>query len=1078
MKRFLALLLCLIMMLTMFPVSALAVDAEPEDVWAQITALEDRAAARRGADTVESRAAVYSGLVDQIIAIVEDSEGFVPGSIIRHGDFFYWDEADGTACGYSPRLRAQMRESAIPGADPEACSGIETVCYGTKGGYPYSTTVSAFQPYIGLDSSFSDEYEVRCNAIAQALGGTGTTYKTTDATVDAIAQAIETSAVVIFDSHGDTDYASGNDYTSRANTSYICLQSGSGLTTADQATVTGPYGSYKHAYYAGSGYYGMQYYCVDGTAISNHMTGTSPNGLLWMAICLGMATDGMHAPLRAKGVEVAYGYSQSVTFAGDYAWEKKFWQKMTDGAYVKDAIAYMKQQVGCPDPYTSSYPAWPIVVSSEDPYPGHGNVDKAQTVKSTWTLYTQYEITAVSNNTDWGAVRLQGTAITAIPNTGYYVDGYELLEGSAAVERDGNVFNVTPETDCTIQINFAPRDPAVVSFSVPEGVSCEAVNAFVGDEITLPAPTGEPAVESRSFRFLGWVDAPMAADSLDMPEYLAAGAKVKITGVEKTYYALYTYFVAVDGLEDDQFVRVDEAPHSWAGEYVVTYNGQYALTASADNLGSNAANKLGVKKAVVDLAAAGLTVEDNILSGVTDDVTYVVESVGDGKFTVKMKAANHYLAMAADTDSLTTYTSSNSDKTRWTLGWGSNGPVFANAQYPVRSLQYDDTGKVFSCYSAAKQPLTLFVKADGDNWYTTDPKEKTVCEEHSFGDWTVETEPTCTESGQQKRVCTVCGFTEREELAALGHDYAVIETVPPSCVEQGYTVYACTRCGDSYQDDFTHALGHSFDFVVTEPTCTEQGYTTFTCVNCGAVLIGNYVDPIGHAWDEGVVTTEPTETTPGVRTYTCTRCGETKTEEIPVLEHDCKISQFADVIEAYPYGTPEHEAIEWAFTHEPQITSGMNETTFGVGQTLTRAQAATFLYAAAGKPEFDAENAENPFKDVKMGKWYTTPVLWAYANGLVSGMNATTYGVNSNLTRGQIMVILYAWAGKPSVEGMENPYTDVPAGKWFTDAAVWAYNEGIESGADGKFVQSTPCTRESMVLYLYRYLEHKCLTNE
>ena len=199
--------------------------------------------------------------------------------------------------------------------------------------------------------------------------------------------------------------------------------------------------------------------------------------------------------------------------------------------------------------------------------------------------------------------------------------------------------------------------------------------------------------------------------------------------------------------------------------------------------------------------------------------------------------------------------------------------------------------------------------------------------------------------------------------------------------------------------------------------------------------------------------------------------GETPPEP-PV--HECAIAQFEDVIEAYPYGTPEHEAIEWAFTHDPQITSGMNETTFGVGQTLTRAQAATFLYAAAGKPEFDAENAENPFTDVKAGKWYTVPVLWAYSQGLVSGMSADTYGVNGNLTRGQIMVILYAWAGKPSVEGLENPYSDVPAGKWFTDAAIWAYDAGIDTGIeDGEelhFNQSAACVREAMVLYLYRYL--------
>lgn len=43
------------------------------------------------------------------------------------------------------------------------------------------------------------------------------------------------------------------------------------------------------------------------------------------------------------------------------------------------------------------------------------------------------------------------------------------------------------------------------------------------------------------------------------------------------------------------------------------------------------------------------------------------------------------------------------------------------------------------------------------------------------------------------------------------------------------------------------------------------------------------------------------------------------------------------------YGTPEHEAIDWAYTHDPQITAGMSATAFGTGETLTRAQAATFL---------------------------------------------------------------------------------------------------------------------------------------
>ena len=993
MKRLFALLLCMLLLLSLFPVSALAAKAEPTGLWEQITAIEDRATAVRGATTLETRAAAYSGIVDQVIAIVERSEGFVPGSLIRHGDFFYWDEADGTACGYSPRLRAQIREGADPNADPEAFSGTDTVCYGEKGGYPHSTTVSAFQPYVGIDSSFSAQYENRCNAIAQALGGTGTTYKTTNATIDNIAAALETSAVVIFDSHGDTDYANGYDYTSRANTSYICLQSGTGITSADQATVQGPYGSYKHAYYGGS-YGQMQYYMVDGTAITNHMSGTSPNGLLWMAICLGMATDGLQAPIRARGVEVAYGYSQSVTFAGDYAWEAKFWQKMIAGENVKDSIAYMKQQIGCPDPYTGSYPAYPIVVSSEDPYPGHGNVDANQTVYSTYTLYTQFEITAVANNPEWGSVSLRGQNVVATPKYGYYVDGYEILEGRANVTQNGNVFAVDPLSDCTIQINFAPRDPAVIHFSVPEGVSCADLDVYVGDEITLPAPEGEPAVEGRSFRFLGWVTAPMAADSLDAPEFLAAGTEVKVTETEKCYYALYTYFVPVDGLEDDQFLRVDEAPHSWANEYVLSVDGVKALSADPASFGSNINNKLGTKKAVVDLASLGCSYEGDILNHVKDEITYAIEPAEGGTWTIKMKNANQYLAMAANSDTLTCYTSSNSNKTRWTISYGDNGPVIANAMYPGRSLQFD--GTVFSCFSSAQQPLTLFAKAQGSNWYTTNPREKIVCDEHVFGDWSLETEPSCTETGVEARYCSVCGFKETRTVEALG-----------------------------------------------------------------------------HAWDEGVVTVEPTETEPGVLTYTCTRCGETRTEELPVLPHDCPCAAFEDMPE---YGTPEHEAIDWAFTQG--YTAGIDETHFGTGKSLSRAETATFLWTVSGKPEINEADFENPFTDVKPGKWYTKYVLWAKSQGLVDGYEDGTFRPNSELNRGEILTLLYAWAGKPSVEGVENPYSDVAPGKWYEAPAIWAYSEGIEQGENGLFARNTLVTRETFVLYLYRYMTHNQLLGD
>ncbi|MBQ6280738.1 MAG: hypothetical protein IJK69_01615, partial [Oscillospiraceae bacterium] len=53
---------------------------------------------------------------------------------------------------------------------------------------------------------------------------------------------MEQCGLVIFDSHGTTDYSGSNqDYTSRANSSYLCINSTSGLTSTDTATKTGSY---------------------------------------------------------------------------------------------------------------------------------------------------------------------------------------------------------------------------------------------------------------------------------------------------------------------------------------------------------------------------------------------------------------------------------------------------------------------------------------------------------------------------------------------------------------------------------------------------------------------------------------------------------------------------------------------------------------------------------------------------------------------------------------------------------------------------------------------------------------------
>lgn len=389
MKRIVAILLAIILALGLAPSAASAQSGRTDDtpfaerypqaieIWESIERIEQTQMSKRSVDLHEAAKAAY--------AIVEASDTTAPGTLEWHGEAFFWRTVDGAACGYNPGFRARVRKSATGMNAIMAEEPVETV----RGSVAGAKDVAVFQPYIGIDTSFTEQYANEGRSIASALGGTCTVYTKAQATIDSIAHALESCAVVIFDSHGDTDYYNGDDCVSRANTSYLCLQSGVGITEADQADVIGAFGRYSHAYYGGS-YGRMQYYMVDGTAIANHMTRKAPDSLLWMAICLGMATDGLNRPMRANGVQTVYGYSQSVSFTGDYAYEESFFYALKEGATVASAISMMKREQGKWDPAYKNYSqatavrnyvAFPIVVSDEDAYPGHGKVDALQSVK-------------------------------------------------------------------------------------------------------------------------------------------------------------------------------------------------------------------------------------------------------------------------------------------------------------------------------------------------------------------------------------------------------------------------------------------------------------------------------------------------------------------------------------------------------------------------------------------------------------------------------------------------------------------------------------------------------------------------
>ena len=112
-----------------------------------------------------------------------------------------------------------------------------------------------------------------------------------------------------------------------------------------------------------------------------------------------------------------------------------------------------------------------------------------------------------------------------------------------------------------------------------------------------------------------------------------------------------------------------------------------------------------------------------------------------------------------------------------------------------------------------------------------------------------------------------------------------------------------------------------------------------------------------------------------------------------------------------------------------------------------------------------------PFTDVDENDWFYDEVVYVYENGLMNGVENNQFAPNTATNRAMLATILYRLAGQPDVSG-DLPFTDVAAGTWYTDAVLWAAQNGIVNGlGENTFAPMNTLTREQLVTMLYRYAE-------
>ena len=741
MKRFLALLLTLVLVGTMIPTSYArkteAVELTAAD-YQKVDAVFDRIDDTE--DVHEKRNASETQLADAAQAVVLASENYVEGSLVRNGNAFTWMTDEGIRCAYNPRMRDIQKNVAETGDD-----AVYNEPVSTRGGWPAGNQVYLIGPYYGYDSDFTDQYKNEAKDIAKAIGDTDgyTLYSGKSATVDKVAEAVSKGAVVIFDSHGTTDYENGYDYVSGATSSYLCLTSTTGLTSKD--------------YDDGALYYSDGIY-INGATIANHMQSDSPNGFVWMALCLGMATDTLCQPLREKGVEVVYGYSQSVSFDGDYLYEETFWDNMRKGATVAEAVADMKNTwgnwdwstkiasyYGYNDGYSTisearkDYVAFPIVVSDEDTHPGQRKgsfygADSLQTVKSTYTLFSQYAITASSNDTSCGTVTVSGNTITATPREGYYAKDYTLLSGEALVSQDGNTFVIRAEADCAIQINFAPKEMTSI---ILIGVDVTVQSGYLGEPMTLPV-----AKAPKGCTFVGWTQEPLPQDTTIKPAYFTDSF---VPTESSMLYALYSYVEAGSNTGTGDYVKVTETPEDWSGEYLIVYeaagyifNGNLAIYDMVNNYRS-------------------VTIQNNTISQPAGEgYSFTIEKFGMG-YSIR-GASGNYIGNPGNSNALVTDSMPMDNR----ISLDANGNVNIIGQGGAY-LRFNNTAgqNRFRYYKSStyqnQKPVALYVKDGtfGTVYYTS--TGMLTCQ-HENAEVTGFVAATCTTPGYTgDTICPDCG---------------------------------------------------------------------------------------------------------------------------------------------------------------------------------------------------------------------------------------------------------------------------------------------------------------------------------
>ena len=163
-----------------------------------------------------------------------------------------------------------------------------------------------------------------------------------------------------------------------------------------------------------------------------------------------------------------------------------------------------------------------------------------------------------------------------------------------------------------------------------------------------------------------------------------------------------------------------------------------------------------------------------------------------------------------------------------------------------------------------------------------------------------------------------------------------------------------------------------------------------------------------------------------------------------------------------------------AFVYKNGLFSGTDSRSFSPNASMTRAMLVTVLYRLEGEPTVTGRSS---FTDVRSGAYYEKAVIWAAANGIVTGTDSTSFSPGAKVTREQLAAILYRYAQYRKLDtdasAKLNSFTDADSvSAYASEALGWAVSESLINGASGKLMPKGDATRAQVAAILHRFVKN------